>query len=124
MAARRWKGDQFEVQLVITNHGDKDVLFPTFDTFSVGLKWLIQWNARCICAQDGNGVEQSRCSFPPGKLLPLQERFNYVGAGSHKQLFMYFDGTGTVAAAGPVKGDYTLKFYVGSPQKQLCRDHE
>lgn len=106
-----------QVQLYIINHGKKDVLFPTFDTFGVSMA-------------DANGKEIQMSGGRDGTMFAKPV---LVPAGGHYCLcrsatmkcetdgknltFDYEDGTGSWAACELSAGDYTLRFYVENSTK-------
>ena len=106
-----------DVQLYIINRGDKDVLFPTFDTFGVGLNDANGKEVQMSGGRDGT-IRTQPVLVPAGGRYCLARNASITWDSVRKKpMFMYFDGTGSVADTGLAPGDYTLKFHVESSPK-------
>lgn len=104
--------DPIQVQLRITNRSDKELIFPTFDTFRVIIrtgegKEILPDGGRDITLRGAKSVlvrpGSSYCLCRSAEL-----RWN---ADGKSRTFVYSDGTGSVFTFGPLKaGKYRLSF--------------
>jgi hypothetical protein len=109
-------GCYIDLQLHIKNRGDKDVLFPTFDTFRIELKTL-----EGVTIPRGGGRDMSINTRPV--LVPAHGSYCLCrnarfapGTKPGTLMFTYSDGTGEWATYSPiVNGAYSLQFFLRSP---------
>jgi hypothetical protein len=115
-------GESVDVQLIIINHGDKDVLFPTFDTFQIGLKHM-----------DGTEIPmrgvRTATFFTKPLLIPAGGRVCLCRDAKiiwddkiRAPIFLYRDGTGTSTTCPLTPGDYALRFVLNSTPFYLLPD--
>ena len=123
------ENESVEVQLLITNKSGHDLIFRTFDTFTVQLK-----NANGTQIRPGGGRDGTMYSpsvvIPAGDTYCLSRRdellWDYSTNNSPiTRAFDYWDGTGSVATFGLHNlGHYTLSFGAFSSQKDSDRESQ
>jgi hypothetical protein len=110
------KSFHLDVQLHIKNCGDKDLLFPTFDTFSVELSSLEGMKLRESGGRDATLVTEPVLIPAHGTYCLC--RAAKIDMGRASGIFIYEDGTGSVTNYSPIlNGLYSLRFSLGSPPK-------
>jgi len=112
--------DPIQVQLRITNRSDKDLLFPTFDTFVIVIKTAAGEEIRA----PGIRSHVLRGAVPvlivPGASYCLSRvAFITWGEDGKSRVFEYQDGTGSEFSYGPLHArKYTLSFEYENPVEE------
>ncbi len=117
-----------EVQLLITNHRKKDVIFPVFDTFQLILRNATGSEVPNHGETDGT-IRTPPVLIHPGDTYCLCRKaelhWNYPDDQSHPHTnsFYYWDGTGSTSYFRPLAlGHYTLSFGIGISEKDATTD--
>ncbi len=114
--------DPIEVQLRITNRGDKDLVFPTFDTFQIVLKTPDETKIRMDGGRDHTLRGAKPVLIRPGASYCLCRKAELCWNKDGKsRTFVYQDGTGSMFSYGPLQaGKYTLSFWYALDEKKAA----
>jgi hypothetical protein len=101
-----------EIQLRITNAGKTDVVFPTFDTFGLTIRKADGTQITPVGGRNDTTLTRS-VKIAAGTTYCLCRRAESKwDAGRQSATLAYYDGTGTMAAFGPLPaGQYKICFW-------------